>query len=514
MDAVFFRALAARLAPRLIGAPCGKVFEPAKGCFVFALKKEGEAFFLLFHPHKARGLFCLTPAKPPMPHEPGAFAMWLRKRVTGSRVVECRADWPSLSFALVLAGRGALVLDLRQGARHVDALPQDFGRPPPWPSLDAVLGDDDVWRGFPHVSPGLRRHLGGLPRPEAALELERLAAGDCDAFWTTPEGHAPVCWPPRSSQALRHEDALLAARSVAEPKFYEMLSTDVAETAQREKAAGKRRDRLLKLLARDEERLAGLVASQRAAEALQANLSGLGPREESAHSKPLRLAHPDGETVEVEIDPRLGPAGTMQALFARAAKGRRGLAHVVRRRQDVLNEYEAALTDIVPASRAAGGEDAHDASAAGTTGAEGVGEKPARTLPKRFQGLAIKVFVTSDGFLAVRGKSAAANHGLVTRAARPHDLWLHVKDAAGAHVVIVRDHPGQEVPERSLLEAASLAALSSPLRDAAWADVLLAEARVVRTIKGAAKGLVRLDKPDRVLRARPDTELEERLAIQ
>ena len=510
MDAVFFRAFAASLAPRLTGARCGKVFEPAKGCFVFALKKEGETFFLLFHPHKARSLLCLTPAKPPMPHDPGAFAMWLRKRVTGSRVVECRADWPSLSLSLVLAGRGALVLDLRQGARHVDTLPEDFGRPPPWPSLAAVLGDDEVWREFPHVSPGLRRHLGGLPRADAALVLERLAAGDCTAFWTTSEAHAPTCWPPSdASLAVRHEDALLAARSVAEPRFYEMLSTDASETAQREKAAGKRRDRLLKLLARDEERLAGLLVSQRAAEALQANLSALRSRVDGAQPERLTLAHPDGGLVEVEIDPRLGAAGTMQALFSRAAKGRRGLAHVVRRRQDVLSEYEAALADIVPAVRATEGEGAPGMAPAGSGASL---EKPARTLPKRFQGLAVKVFVTSDGFLAVRGKSAAANHGLVTRAARPHDLWLHVKDAAGAHVVIVRDHPGQEVPERSLLEAASRAALSSPLRDAAWADVLLAEARVVRTIKGAAKGLVRLDKPDRVLRARPDKDLEERLS--
>ncbi|EPR34774.1 protein of unknown function DUF814 [Alkalidesulfovibrio alkalitolerans DSM 16529] len=511
MDAVFFRAFAACLAPRLTGARCGKVFEPAKGCFVFALKKEGEAFFLLFHPHKARGLFCLTPAKPPMPHDPGAFAMWLRKRVTGSRVVECRADWPSLSFALVLAGRGALVLDLRQGARHVDVLPEDFGRPPPWPSLDAVLGDEDIWREFPHVSPGLRRHLGGLPRVEAVLELERLAAGECGEFWTMPEGHAPVCWPLCSPAAVRREDALLAARSVAEPRFYEMLSTDASEASQREKAAGKRRDRLLKLLARDEERLVGLLVSQRAAEALQANLSALRSRVDGAQPERLTLAHPDGGLVEVEIDPRLGAAGTMQALFSRAAKGRRGLAHVARRRQEVLREYETAFTDIVPTAREADGNDASDVGPAGPGSSL---EKPAQTLPKRFQGLAIKVFVTTDGFLAVRGKSAAANHGLVTRAARPHDLWLHVKDAAGAHVVIVRDHPGQEVPERSLLEAASLAALSSPLRDAAWADVLLAEARAVRTIKGAAKGLVRLDKPDRVLRVRLDKELEDRLAVQ
>jgi len=148
---------------------------------------------------------------------------------------------------------------------------------------------------------------------------------------------------------------------------------------------------------------------------------------------------------------------------------------------------------------------------------EGASEEPAperRTerspVPARFRGMAVAVFDSSDGFLILRGKNAKANDQLVKRAS-PFDYWLHAAQAPGAHVLLRRDHPSVEVPERSLREAASLAALRSDLAGEAAADVLCVEARHVRKPKGAAAGAVEVDS-SRTLRVALDPDLEKRLA--
>jgi len=494
VDAPFFRTLAAALCPRLAGGRLGKIFEPAPGCLVFAHKTGRESAFLLFRPAKSGNILCLSPAKPPMPHDPGSRAMWLRKRVGDARVLGCVADWPTLRLGLLLDGR-VLILDLREGPRVQESLPDGFGREPPWPPLERILHDDEVWRGFPHLSPSLRRRLRSLPENEARLLLERLAGGGHDGVWL-PAGEdgpgEPALWPPAGDDAgaERVADPLLAARRAYEPRFYALLAGEAKAAAEAEKNARKRQKRLESLLDRDEERLRGLVAHAREAEALQAgvHLFADGPLPGTAD-----LVHPDGGRVRVALDTRLSAAQNMQRLFALAAKGRRGLAHVAARRAAVA--AEAARTAAAPPP---GPEEGRPAQAA----------PGARPLPKRWAGLPVKVFRTSDGFWAARGKSAKGNHALLTEGGSPHDYWLHVQDAPGAHVILRRDHPGQEVPERSLLEAAALAALSSPLKESAWADVLLAEVRHVRAIKGAAAGLVRLERPLRVLRVRPDPGLE------
>ena len=68
-----------------------------------------------------------------------------------------------------------------------------------------------------------------------------------------------------------------------------------------------------------------------------------------------------------------------------------------------------------------------------------------------------KAFRSSDGFLILRGRDTRGN-GLALKLAAPHDYWIHTADGPSAHVIIRRDHAGQQVPERTLHEAGILAA--------------------------------------------------------
>ena len=70
---------------------------------------------------------------------------------------------------------------------------------------------------------------------------------------------------------------------------------------------------------------------------------------------------------------------------------------------------------------------------------------------------------TADGYPVLYGRSGTENDE-VLRAAQGDDLWLHVKDAAGPHVIIRTDSRPDEVPHSSIEEAARLAAALSSRR--------------------------------------------------
>jgi predicted ribosome quality control (RQC) complex YloA/Tae2 family protein len=61
----------------------------------------------------------------------------------------------------------------------------------------------------------------------------------------------------------------------------------------------------------------------------------------------------------------------------------------------------------------------------------------------------------------------------------------------GAHVVV--KSAGRLVPERTILEAAGLAAWFSRARDSARVDVVVTDVRHVRRLRGGGPGMVTID---------------------
>ncbi|MDR2054440.1 MAG: NFACT RNA binding domain-containing protein [Desulfovibrio sp.] len=120
----------------------------------------------------------------------------------------------------------------------------------------------------------------------------------------------------------------------------------------------------------------------------------------------------------------------------------------------------------------------------------------------------VRAFVSDDGFVLLRGRDAEGN------LAAPHDIWLHVENGPGAHVIIRRACAGQEVPERTLVQAGVLAACKSWAAEAGKAGVVYAEARHVKTLRAAPPGAVRIDRAYCSRRVAIDNTLEDRLALE
>ena len=103
-------------------------------------------------------------------------------------------------------------------------------------------------------------------------------------------------------------------------------------------------------------------------------------------------------------------------------------------------------------------------------------------------------YTSSDGFTILVGRNNLQNDRLALKTARRDDLWFHVKDAPGTHVLLQRQ--GKDVSDKTLIEAATLAAwFSRPNKQQENYKLPIdyCEARYVRKPKGAKPGMVIYD---------------------
>ncbi|HEU23625.1 MAG: hypothetical protein C0176_02395 [Mesoaciditoga sp.] len=92
-----------------------------------------------------------------------------------------------------------------------------------------------------------------------------------------------------------------------------------------------------------------------------------------------------------------------------------------------------------------------------------------------------------EGFKIIVGKNNIQNDR-ITRQASPDDMWFHVREAPGAHVIL---STGKRTPSEDVVNfAASLAAGHSKYRNEAWVDVDYTYVRYVKKPKGAKPGFV------------------------
>jgi predicted ribosome quality control (RQC) complex YloA/Tae2 family protein len=112
-------------------------------------------------------------------------------------------------------------------------------------------------------------------------------------------------------------------------------------------------------------------------------------------------------------------------------------------------------------------------------------EKKSTSLP------GMRHYRSSDGYEVVVGRSARDNDQLTFKVARPNDLWLHAGDYPGSHV-IVRNSKREEVPHRTIIEAAQLAAKFSQASKDSKVTVHFTPRKFISKPKGAAPGLVRM----------------------
>jgi len=109
------------------------------------------------------------------------------------------------------------------------------------------------------------------------------------------------------------------------------------------------------------------------------------------------------------------------------------------------------------------------------------------------------------------GRSGAGNEYLTWKLARPHDLWLHAQGFPGSHVLVRLPGKDAPLPQRTLREAAALAAYYSQARGQGKVEVAYTFRKYLKRAKGARPGKVLLTHEKAIL-VSPDPGLVKRLA--
>lgn len=121
-------------------------------------------------------------------------------------------------------------------------------------------------------------------------------------------------------------------------------------------------------------------------------------------------------------------------------------------------------------------------------------------------------FISSDGFDIYVGKNNVQNDRLTLRFANSADLWFHTKNFPGSHTVI-KLGLDKNVPERTVMEAATLAAVHSSAKSSAQVPVDYTQIKNVKKPSGAKPGMVIYDHYN-TLYVTPDAALPDRLRFE
>ncbi|MDR0294025.1 MAG: NFACT family protein [Oscillospiraceae bacterium] len=242
-------------------------------------------------------------------------------------------------------------------------------------------------------------------------------------------------------------------------------------------------------------------------------MANLHRTERGAESVTVEDFYHGGEPVTIKLDPAKTPQRNAAALYKAYAKAKNAEAvlagQIVRAERDA--EYWDSVLDQL--SRVANERELEEIqeelrpSAARKSGSGGqnrqakqkIREKPV-SQPMRFR--------SSEGVVFRAGRNNRQNDLLTMRMASKNDVWLHTQKIPGCHAVI--ETGGAEPGDRTLYEAACVAAWFSGARTSPKVPVDYTSVRHVKKPPGAKPGMVLYDRFKTVL-AEPDGELAERL---
>ena len=117
---------------------------------------------------------------------------------------------------------------------------------------------------------------------------------------------------------------------------------------------------------------------------------------------------------------------------------------------------------------------------------------------------------SSDGYTILVGRNNCQNDQLTLKFAEKTDIWLHTQTITGSHVIIVTD--GATPPDKTIEEAAVIAAVNSKGRNSTLVPVDYCLARYVKKPSGAKPGKVIFTNYKTAF-VKPDTELEQTLRV-
>lgn len=287
--------------------------------------------------------------------------------------------------------------------------------------------------------------------------------------------------------------------SAAQVKPYDTLS-DVLEDFYYERDVVERTRRrehdLFKLLSTLCERAARKLNSRRAelesckdkdelrvkAELINANLYRL---EKGSFFYELENYYDENRPVRIAADPALTPSQNAQKYYKeyrKAFNAEKVLGTLIGESEQEVAYLDSVADELSRAqTRQEIDEIREELARSGYIKRSSVKQRKTAALPPM-------AFQSSDGYKILVGRNNLQNDKLSLKTAAKNDLWFHTKEIPGSHVILCCN--GAVPPERSILEAAQLAAYYSKASDSTRVEVDYTYARELKKPVGAKPGKV------------------------
>lgn len=200
---------------------------------------------------------------------------------------------------------------------------------------------------------------------------------------------------------------------------------------------------------------------------------------------------------EIPLDPRLTPSQNLEQVYRLAKKSKRGQAQLLPRLKQVaarLALLEAARDNL---------DELSEEALRDLLRAKALAPSARRRAALAGSGKPWRCFAVSEDAFVLVGKHAKGNDALTFHHAKGLDGWFHVRDAAGAHVIVPQRFAKQPAVQEA---AAQLAVHFSPLRRDTRVEVRYTQRKNLRKPgKGAPAGKV-LVSAEENRTVRPDPE--------
>lgn len=511
LDALLLRGLIHEIGPRIVGSRIEKIHQPDDSSLYLKVFPPQSAY-LAIGAAPRRTYLLLQKDKPPCPPTPPLFCLLLRSRLEGAFVSELVQHELDRIFVLKVQDRN------RTGFHLVGEL---FGAAPDLYLVEAASGKilghlrrtelpsrsragcyvvpppSDGESPLDVGTPGFRRFLGTLESRSGC----GLARAQLDSYLEDVRRHA---YRPSVVTGSTGEREILLARWESLPDGFSTTPFDSLEELARRVLVdegtladlGARRLHLRRLLERmihrEEERLRHTKQNieslneadkyERWGNLLKVNMSLIRPYRDAVEVTDYTL--PESPKVVIPLKVKLAPRQNVERLFSKAKRLQRSRPALEKR----LEEHEANLSLLATLSADIEVASDREALSALELRIQGLG-RATGTHEKESGGGPLE-FVSSDGYRILVGRNQKENDLVSRKLARSHDVWLHAAGLTGAHVIVKMRGPDEECPERTLKEAAQLAAHYSKGRYSAKLEILYTRARHVRKVQGAPAGEV------------------------
>ncbi len=214
-------------------------------------------------------------------------------------------------------------------------------------------------------------------------------------------------------------------------------------------------------------------------ELLKCHLHEIGPEmDQFKYPGPISILKDEKERMLL-LDPALSPTKNMEWFFVEYKKG-------LLARSTLIQEIEKTKKILIQLEK---GRDAicHDKPVEIT-------DFPLISIKKGRGGNKRKrtpmTYLSSDNIFFFVGRNALEDETITFRLAHGNDLWFHARGVPGSHL-IVRMDKRKEIPNQTLLEAATLAIYFSPFKKAGRGEVMYARKRHVQRGRKGKRGSIR-----------------------